>query len=152
MNRSIYREIRLLRVPSSLILNVSRDGASTTSLGNLLQCLTTLSIKKTYFLCIHFFSFSLKPLPLVLPPQTCLTSADLPGWWLIPTAVFRPHLHYAFAESCSWIDLGPASSLWSSLMTWILGWTILSPALSLVAPQALGNTQSFLHSLTDLKC
>ncbi|KAK4810698.1 LOW QUALITY PROTEIN: hypothetical protein QYF61_007672 [Mycteria americana] len=34
--------IRLLRAPSNLTSNVSRDGASTTSLGNLFQYLTTL--------------------------------------------------------------------------------------------------------------
>ncbi|KAK4826957.1 hypothetical protein QYF61_012806 [Mycteria americana] len=32
----------LLRAPSNLTLNVSRDGTSTTSLGNLFQCFTTL--------------------------------------------------------------------------------------------------------------
>ena len=36
------REIRLPRATSSLALNASRDGASTTSLGNLFQCVTTL--------------------------------------------------------------------------------------------------------------
>lgn len=35
-----------LRAPSSLILNVSKDGASTTFLGNLCQCLTNLTAKK----------------------------------------------------------------------------------------------------------
>ena len=33
---------RLLRATSSLALNASSDGASTTSLGNLFQCVTTL--------------------------------------------------------------------------------------------------------------
>ena len=33
------------RATSSLALNVSRDGASTTSLGNLFQCVTTLCVK-----------------------------------------------------------------------------------------------------------
>ncbi|KAK4814017.1 hypothetical protein QYF61_004647 [Mycteria americana] len=42
-SRDIFNQIRLLRAPSSLALSVSRDGASTTSLGNLGQCLTTLS-------------------------------------------------------------------------------------------------------------
>jgi len=36
------RQIRLLRAPSNLALNVSRDGASTASLGSLCQCLTAL--------------------------------------------------------------------------------------------------------------
>ncbi|KAK4825708.1 hypothetical protein QYF61_002067 [Mycteria americana] len=34
--------LRLLKAPSNLALNTSRDGASTTSLGNLFLCLTTL--------------------------------------------------------------------------------------------------------------
>ena len=66
---------RLLRAPSNLTLNVSGHGASTTSLGNLFQCLTTLSIK-------HFFltsslklpSSSFKPLRLVLSLQALLKS------------------------------------------------------------------------------
>ncbi|NXR03058.1 PTPRT phosphatase, partial [Sagittarius serpentarius] len=37
MNRDIFNWSRLLRAPSNLTLNVSRDGASTTSLGNLCQ-------------------------------------------------------------------------------------------------------------------
>ena len=36
---------RLPRATSSLTLNASRDGASTTSLGNLFQCITTLCVK-----------------------------------------------------------------------------------------------------------
>jgi len=35
-------QTRLPRATSSLALNASRDGASTTSLGNLFQCVTTL--------------------------------------------------------------------------------------------------------------
>ena len=37
---------QVLRAPSSLVLNVSKDRASTTSLGNLCQCFTTFTIKK----------------------------------------------------------------------------------------------------------
>ena len=36
--------------PSSLTLDVSRDGASTTSLGNLCQCLTTLTVKNIFLI------------------------------------------------------------------------------------------------------
>ncbi|KAK4811172.1 hypothetical protein QYF61_019803 [Mycteria americana] len=39
------QRIRLLKAPSNLTLNTSNDGASTTSLGNLFQCLTTLILK-----------------------------------------------------------------------------------------------------------
>ncbi|KAK4831211.1 hypothetical protein QYF61_016048 [Mycteria americana] len=46
MSRDICNYIRLLRAPSNLTLNVSRDGASTTSLGNLFHCFTTLIDKQ----------------------------------------------------------------------------------------------------------
>jgi len=45
VNRDVFNSTRLLRAPSSLALNVSGDGASTTSLGYLFQCFPTLSIK-----------------------------------------------------------------------------------------------------------
>ena len=38
----------LLRAPSSLALNASREGASTASLGNLFQYLTTLTVKNFF--------------------------------------------------------------------------------------------------------
>ena len=65
--------MRLLRAPSSLALNVSKDGASPTSLGNLFHCFTTL-IGKNFFLVfsLNLPSFSLKPFPLVLSQQTFL--------------------------------------------------------------------------------
>jgi len=46
MNRDTYSSISLLRALSSLILNVSMDGAPTTSLCNLLQCFTTLLVPR----------------------------------------------------------------------------------------------------------
>ncbi|KAK4819472.1 LOW QUALITY PROTEIN: hypothetical protein QYF61_004698 [Mycteria americana] len=65
----------LLRAPSNLTLNVSRDGASTTSLGNLFQCFTTL-IVKNFFLqsSLNLPSLSLKLLLLVLSQQALLKS------------------------------------------------------------------------------
>ena len=62
--------IRLLRAPSSLTLSVSTDGVSTTYLGNLCQCLTSLSVKKLLpYVHSNLPSFSLKPFPLVLSQQ-----------------------------------------------------------------------------------
>ena len=72
MSRDIFNKIRLLRAQSNLTLNVSRDGTSTTSLGNLFQCFTTLIVK--YFFQIFSLNlpfFSLKPLSLV-PSQQAL--------------------------------------------------------------------------------
>jgi len=75
ISRDIFNWIRLLRALSSLTLNVSRDGASTTSLGNLGQCLTTLSVKNFSLLSsVNLPSLCLKPLPLVLSQQALLKS------------------------------------------------------------------------------
>lgn len=50
---------------------LSRDGASIDSLGNLSQCLTSLTEKNFFSLIsnLNIFSFSLKPIPLVLSPH-----------------------------------------------------------------------------------
>ena len=52
---------------SRRVLNISREGDSTTSLGSLFQCSVTLRGKK-FFLMFrqNFLFFSLCPLPLVL--------------------------------------------------------------------------------------
>ncbi|KAK4818489.1 hypothetical protein QYF61_014219 [Mycteria americana] len=67
--------IRLLRAPSNLTWNVARDGASTTSLGSLFQCLTTLIVKNVFLKSsLNLPSLSLKPLLLVLSQQALLKS------------------------------------------------------------------------------
>jgi len=67
MSRDIFNQTRLLRALSNLTLNVSRDGESTTSLGNLCQCFIALSVKNFFLVSnLNLPSFSLKPLPLVL--------------------------------------------------------------------------------------
>ena len=61
---------QVLRAPSSLTLGVSRDGAPAASLGNLCQCLTTLSVNSCFFTpSLNLPSFSLKPFPLVSSRQ-----------------------------------------------------------------------------------
>ncbi|KAK4831204.1 hypothetical protein QYF61_016041 [Mycteria americana] len=73
MSRDIFNYIRLLRAPSNLALNVSRDGASTTSLGNLFHCFTTPTVKNFFLLSsLNLPSFTLKTLPLVLLQQALL--------------------------------------------------------------------------------
>jgi len=47
--------LQLDQVAQSLTLNVSRDGASIASLGNLFQCLTTLTAK-TFSLYLAYIS------------------------------------------------------------------------------------------------
>ena len=60
-----------LSTTSKQFLNTSRDGNSTTSLGTLFQCLTTLSVK-TFFLIsnLNLPWFNLRPFPLILSPVT----------------------------------------------------------------------------------
>jgi len=56
---------------SRWVLNISRAGESTASLGNLFQCSVTLTEKR--FLCIlvqNVLCSNLWPFPLVLSPQT----------------------------------------------------------------------------------
>lgn len=61
----------LLRALSKLILNVSWNRASTTSVDNLFQCFASLTIKN-FSLVFSLSSSSWKPLPLVLSLQALL--------------------------------------------------------------------------------
>ena len=78
---------QVLRAPSSPTLNISKDGTSTTSLGNLNQCLTT-PIKEAFFPCIqsksllfqfksifalsHHTDSAKESVPFLIPPsQVC---------------------------------------------------------------------------------
>ena len=73
MGRDIFNWIRLLKDLSNLTLNVSRDGASCTSPGNLGWGFTTLIIKNFFVISsLNLSSFSLKPSPLVLSQQALL--------------------------------------------------------------------------------
>jgi len=73
MCRVANQQTRLPRATSSLALNASRAGASTASLGNLFQCVTTLCVKN--FLLISNLNLpcpSLKLFPLVLSLSTLI--------------------------------------------------------------------------------
>jgi len=72
---------RLHRNASRWVLNISREGDSTTSLGSLFQCSVTLRVKK--FLLMfrwNFLCFSLCPLPLVLSLGTTEKSLAPSSW------------------------------------------------------------------------
>jgi len=62
------QKLRLPRAPSNLAFSASRDGAPTTSLGSLCQCLITLCEKKSFVLTsdLNLPSFSLNFLTLSL--------------------------------------------------------------------------------------
>jgi len=75
MCRFAHHQTRLPRATSSLALNASREGAPTTSLGNLFQCVTTLWVKN--FLLgsnLNLPCLSLKPFPLVPSLSTLVNS------------------------------------------------------------------------------
>ena len=58
---------------STRFLNTSRDGDSTTALGSLFQCLTTLSVKKFFLISnLNLPWCNLKPFPLVLSLATSI--------------------------------------------------------------------------------
>ena len=72
-HHQIKYQIRLLRAPSNLALNTSRDEESTPSLRNEFQH-TTLSKKLPPVFNLNLPSFSLKPFPLVLSLSTHVKS------------------------------------------------------------------------------
>uniref|UniRef100_A0A672TKS7 Guanylate cyclase domain-containing protein n=1 Tax=Strigops habroptila TaxID=2489341 RepID=A0A672TKS7_STRHB len=75
MSSDVFIYIRLPRTTSSLALNVSRDGVSTTSLGNLCQCFTTLIVNNFFpHIQPESPSCSLKPSPLIVLQQALLRS------------------------------------------------------------------------------
>ena len=59
-------QTRLLTALFSLAWNTSRDGASTASLGNLFQCLTTLSVKNFLLVSDLNLEGSLYDNPLII--------------------------------------------------------------------------------------
>lgn len=72
------QQIKLSRAPTKLVLNATKDGTSTSSLGNVCRCLTILSVK--YFPLnsdLNCTPFSLKPLLLVLPLSDCVKSHSI---------------------------------------------------------------------------
>ena len=70
---------QVLRAPSSLTMGFYRDGASTTSPGNLCQCLTVLTAKNLFLISsLNLPSVSLNPFPLVLSQQTVPFSFKAP--------------------------------------------------------------------------
>ena len=59
----------------NLAFKVSRDGASVITLGNLFQCLTTLTVKDFFLISnLNLPSLSFKPFPLVLLSKTAKES------------------------------------------------------------------------------
>ncbi|NXP81441.1 EVI5 protein, partial [Ramphastos sulfuratus] len=88
---------RSLKALSNLALNTSREGAATTSLGNLFQYLTTLTGKNFLLTSsLNFPSVSLNSLPFVLSLQDLLVRKGIPHhfraivWQLLCSAQSMP--------------------------------------------------------------
>lgn len=80
--RDTFHQTWFVRGSFSLDLNISREGGSTTFLGNLPQCLTTLSVKILFLTSnLNLLSFRLKPV------TTCLCKSSSPSFW---QALFPP--------------------------------------------------------------
>ena len=82
IGRDTSLQTRLVRAPFSLALNASREGASTTSLGNLFQCLTTLTVQNFFLISsLNLPSSSLKLVPLVLLLHALIKSPSSAFLW-----------------------------------------------------------------------
>jgi len=117
-SRDSFHRIGVLKAPSSLALDVSRDGASTASLGSSGQGFTTLSVKNVFLMSsLNLPSLSLKPPPLVLLQQALLKSlspqprggrgelANRPRCWYSNS---QPHVTHIFVHA---VFLGPFSKI-----------------------------------------
>jgi len=92
MCRVANHQTRLPRATSSLALNASRDGASTTSLGNLFQCITTLCVKNLFLTSnLNLPCLSLKSFSLVLSIWKMMRNTKNKLMELWPTNDFCKH-------------------------------------------------------------
>lgn len=69
VGREIFHLTGLLRASSNLTLSTPMYWASTTSLSNVFNCLSTLMVKNFFLIpSLILTSFNLKPSPLILIP------------------------------------------------------------------------------------
>ena len=121
MNRDIYSYIRVFRAPSSLTLSVSRDGAPTTSLGNL--CLITLFIQKQQ---------QTKPFPYIQSKSPLfqfktISPCPIPGSTLFvvkhhPCRIYgnrRASFPYVWKPQINSCRLATSSEMWE-IFAWLL--------------------------------
>ena len=76
VNHYIRHQISLPRGPANLALSISRDGASTTSLGSLCHCLTALSVKN-FPPTSHLYLPSVRPYRMSNAMQSEVRDASL---------------------------------------------------------------------------
>jgi len=74
--RSRVAYSRLHRTSSRLVLNISKEGDSTSSLGSLFQCSVTLRVKERNPLKL----LTLQQIPVVFSSRFC-SGINIPGWF-----------------------------------------------------------------------
>jgi len=111
MCRVTNHQTRLPRATSSMALNASRDGASTASLGNLFQCVTTLCVKNVLLISnLNLPCLSLKPFPLVLSLSTFVNSLSLSflytplNYWCTVVTSFPCAEHFCRLQAIQILD------------------------------------------------
>ena len=98
IGRDISHQTALLTAPSSLALNTSREGASTTSLGNLFQCLTTLTVNNSFLSLSESNLFQFKAV-CPHPIATCPYKKFLPSFPVGPLQVLEGHYEVSLEPS-----------------------------------------------------
>ena len=160
MSRYIFSQTRLLRAPANLTLNVSRDGASPTSLGNLFQGFTTLIINNLFLMSsLHLPSSSLKPLPLVLSLQALLKSLA-PSFLQAPFRYWKAAIRSPHSLLFSRLNSSRSLSLFSqprcsSPHIFVVALLPIKPRrkwLNLEADSILESPVSWLHSSSNHFC
>ena len=122
MDRDPFHQPRLLQAPSNPALSTAREGAATTSLGNLGQGLTTLIIKDFFLIPnLNLPTFSLKPSPLVLSQPLSSSPAAPPGTGSCSKVSPQPSLLQAEQPQLSQPFL-PAEGFQPSCHCWGLLW------------------------------
>jgi len=121
MCRVDNHQTRLPRATSSLALNASRDGTSTTSLGNLFQCVTTLWV----IICWHHSShLKLSQIPADIVTVLLPTSTLLKQWGTEAFLQSQSHGHLlllCISTEC----LKSRNHTWSSLKSLQNVWVYL---------------------------
>ena len=150
MSRDISNQLRVLRAPSNLAWNGSRDGASPTSLGNVGQGVTTLSVNN-FFLrsSLNLPSSSSKPSPLVPQLQRVWWDATfISGRFFACQARWgRAHHRCGILGGGQMVPCVPHSLLMLQKHLWWLSlrsagpttWSGLLPKLALFTPPCLQN-------------
>jgi len=100
MGRDTFHWTRVLKVPSNLALNTSREGAATASLGKLSQCLTTLSKEFLSYIQSKSAFLQFKAITLVLSLHTLVKSPSPANSLYIEWSIHQIHVSLIWRQGC----------------------------------------------------